>query len=123
MNEEETKEVILSLLIGIACFFLLYILIDVEGVLNFFSMSLIATIANAFFMVPIINMMVKGVKNVDLSKNLVIISIGFMFEMIYIFTSQKTVRQMMVDTFKSLITILVISMIVVWIKREIKERF
>lgn len=123
MNEEETKEIMLSLLIGTACFFLLYILIDVEGVLNFFSMSLIATIANAFFMVPIINMMVKGVKNVDLSKNLVIISIGFMFEIIYIFTSQKTVRQMMVDTFKSLITILVISMIVMWIKREIKERF
>lgn len=121
MNMDEDRELAISLIVGVICSIFLLSMIGGYGFVNFFSMQLIATIANAFFMMPIINIIVKGVKNVNMGHNLTFIMIGIVFEIVYLVTTQKTTDQIIVDTLKSVITILVISMIVTQLKRTIKE--
>ena len=104
-------------------FGLLTIAIGYIGVLSFFSYTLVEVFANAFFFMPILNIAVKGVKNVNHVDTIVMITLGFIFEVLYIIISHVTAYAFMINTLKSLVVIFVISTIAAYIKKEIKGEF
>jgi len=121
MREDKERELIISFAIGVMCFILLSVLLGVFGIINFLTTSIIMTISHAFFLLPLINIMVKGVKNVNLHQNLVMITMGFVFMVLNILITPKTPRQIIVDTLESMIKILIIAYIVSKIRDTIKK--
>ena len=106
---------------GVIVFALLYVAIGGYGIAEFFSFTIVSMIANTFFFMTIINTIVKGYENVNHEETFVMITIGFMFEVLYVLLSHKTVYGMMIDTLKSLVVIFIVSSIVSYMRREVKK--
>ena len=115
------REFIAVVGVGVIAFMILYISEGIYGILNFFMITLISIIGNAFFFIPIINVIVKGHKNVNVSQTIVMMTVGFIFVMMYVLILHKTPYGLIVDITEKLITILIIYSIVNYIKKEMEK--
>ena len=116
-----SRELTISITAGGIALFMLWYAIGFYGVISFFTFTLVSMIANSFFFLPLVNIAVKGYKNVNHEQTFVLVAIGFIFEVVYILTAHKTAYGFMIDTLKSLVVLFVISSIIIYIKREVKE--
>jgi len=116
------RELYIHVTAGIIAIIMLAFAIGLRGLLYFFSFSVIQYIAGAFFIMPIINAVVKGTENVNHEETMVMITIGFIFEIMYILLSHRTFYGLLIDTLKMLVILFIISSIVAYIKREITEK-
>jgi len=120
-DKMNSREITITLAGGGIALAMLYYAIGPYGVLSFFTFSLVSKIANTFFFMSIVNVAVKGLDNVNHGETLVLITIGFIFEIIYFLSAHKTMYGFMIETLKSLVVIFVISAIVAYIKKEAEK--
>lgn len=117
MREEDFKEDLVTFAVAFICCLLLASAIGIYGLVNFFAQSLLGTMSNAFFLMPLLNLIIRG-RRANIHQSVFYIALGVVFMMINIHVSQKTAFQIIVDSLKSIVTVLVVAYIVSSLKRE-----
>jgi hypothetical protein len=118
-NEQEQRELVVTIGIGIITIMFLVIIIGIESFMAFVLDKFLLLMANAFLIVTLIDILKGGAKKEMYVDYITFIIIGAVFMFVYAMFSHQTAFSIVTNSLKYIVYVIVIAGIVRYLKREI----